>query len=367
MNPMPLAMTGCRDRRLAVWLVGLICLFGISLLVAAANSLPRDGTRVLADSAALPHGVDLRAAGQGTPSSRSLASRRSWSSGQPILTSQAEMGPGLVRSRRTFAILPGSQPSAWFQTTVLAQENAGPASETHDEPSPASNAELDEAAHDALSAMPWYDSRTDQVQPLPVQPPRDLRNRFSEWEGQPDTTWNWDWSRVPDFSSVLYVLGWLALLVVILLVAYFLVRAFIDSEFPGGRRATWVEQRLEGEADRIEALPIQLKRPQGDLLAEAQRHYAAGEWDEAMIYLYSYQLLQLDKNQWIRLTRGKTNRQYLRELSRNQGPAELMSQSVVAFEDVFFGRHPLDRQRFEACWNRLDEFHRAISKEPVNV
>jgi hypothetical protein len=29
---------------------------------------------------------------------------------------------------------------------------------------------------------------------------------------------------------------------------------------------------------------------------------------------------------------------------------------MVAFEDVFFGNHPLDRNRFESCWTRLDEF-----------
>jgi hypothetical protein len=33
---------------------------------------------------------------------------------------------------------------------------------------------------------------------------------------------------------------------------------------------------------------------------------------------------------------------------------------MVAFEDVFFGHHPLDRSRFEACWQEVDEFHRRL-------
>jgi hypothetical protein len=367
MNPMPYAMIGGRGTRLAVWLFGLLGVFGNSIFSAAADRMPRDPSRAGAGPVGLTRDVDARESGQDELFCRSLASHRSWSSDQRMLMSQAETGRMRVWSRRILEMVLGDQGLAGFQAKVQAEEDAKPASETVDEASLVSNAELDEAAHDALAAMPWYDSRTGQVQPLPVQPPRDLQNRFSEWEGRPDATWNWDWSRMPDFSSVLSVLGWLALLTVILLVAYFLVRALIDSEWLGGRSATWVEQNLEGELDRVEALPIQLKRPRGDLLAEAQRHYEAGEWAEAMIYLYSYQLLQLDKNQWIRLTRGKTNRQYWRELSRNQGPAELMSQSIVAFEDVFFGRHPLDRQRFEACWNRLDEFHSAVSREPANV
>jgi hypothetical protein len=33
---------------------------------------------------------------------------------------------------------------------------------------------------------------------------------------------------------------------------------------------------------------------------------------------------------------------------------------MVAFEDVFFGKHGLDRERFESCWRRVDEFRRGL-------
>ena len=29
-------------------------------------------------------------------------------------------------------------------------------------------------------------------------------------------------------------------------------------------------------------------------------------------------------------------------------------------EDVFFGHHPLEKDRFESCWSQLDEFHRIV-------
>ena len=34
----------------------------------------------------------------------------------------------------------------------------------------------------------------------------------------------------------------------------------------------------------------------------------------------------------------------------------LVEQTMVAFEDAFFGHHPLDQTRFESCWFRLGEF-----------
>jgi hypothetical protein len=114
------------------------------------------------------------------------------------------------------------------------------------------------------------------------------------------------------------------------------------------------------EADRIESLPFHIARPQTNLLAEARRHYLAGDYGEAMIYLFSYKLVQLDKSHFIRLARGKTNRQYLGELRRSLPLWRILYSAMVAFEDVFFGHHPLSRERFEACWNRLDEFHQLI-------
>jgi hypothetical protein len=130
-----------------------------------------------------------------------------------------------------------------------------------------------------------------------------------------------------------------------------------------GATASGEDLLLSGDVDRVDALPFQLKRPRGDLLAEAQRLYDEGRYAEAMIYLYSYQLVQLDKSQVIRLTRGKTNRQYLREVRRSSKLFELMQRSMVTFEDVFFGDHELDRSGFELCWTQLDEFHHQLDPQ----
>jgi hypothetical protein len=114
------------------------------------------------------------------------------------------------------------------------------------------------------------------------------------------------------------------------------------------------------EVDRLEQLPFAVKRPQSDLLAEARRHYEAGNFAEAIVYLFSYQLVELDKHHVIRLAKGKTNRQYLGESRKQPTIVPVLEDTMIAFEDVFFGHHQIDRARFEACWNRLTEFQRGV-------
>jgi hypothetical protein len=143
-----------------------------------------------------------------------------------------------------------------------------------------------------------------------------------------------------------------------------LIRAFLKREATGddSRKRTDVDA---GEPDRVDALPFQVRRPQGDLLEEARRHYASGNYDEAIIYFYSFLLVELDKGQLIRLARGKTNRQYLREIRRQPLLFELLETTMIAFEDVFFGRHSLGRDRFESCFHRLGEFESQIQEAAV--
>ena len=43
-------------------------------------------------------------------------------------------------------------------------------------------------------------------------------------------------------------------------------------------------------------------------------------------------------------------RQYLRELRLRPDLGRLLTTSMIAFEEVFFGGHSLDQERFEECW-----------------
>jgi hypothetical protein len=163
------------------------------------------------------------------------------------------------------------------------------------------------------------------------------------------------------FGAVLQVLGWLALAALITVIIILAARAFVSREVTE-TQARRVVQTLK-QADKVEHLPVQIQADEGDFLATARRHYEAGNYSQAIIYLFSYQLLQLDHHQIIRLAKGKTNRQYLRETKRRPELRGVLEATMIAFEDVFFGKHPLDRARFEACWNQLAVFQQQLQQQ----
>jgi hypothetical protein len=231
-----------------------------------------------------------------------------------------------------------------------------------------SDTEAVEAAREALDGnvtFPWYDSDSDGIQRLNVDPPDDVKNRGSKWERTvrakkaraPLPEWLW---------TMLEVLGWTLLVMALVAVGYFLVRAFLVAESGHASGEAVTEGTLgTGDIDRVESLPFQLKAPQTDLLSEARRHYEAGNYKDAIIYLYSYQLVELDKHQLIRLAKGKTNRQYLREVRRRGDLFGSLQASMLAFEDVFFGNYSLERGRFESCWSQLEVFHQGLEQVTV--
>lgn len=205
-----------------------------------------------------------------------------------------------------------------------------------------------EAGRGALSQWgryPWYDPKTDGLQPVEIVEP-----------------WNWDWlwkwfnfNPGPVSFDWFQWLFWCLIVLVLCLLIWLLIRAFLKStsnpEIPQEKQGESPEEQRR----RIEALPEPARR-RTRLLEEARRCYLAGDYNEAVIYLFSHQLVCLDKNFLIRLARGKTNRQYLRELGQRDRLKRMQADTTVAFEDVFFGGRSIGRERFEQCWNRLGEF-----------
>ncbi len=188
---------------------------------------------------------------------------------------------------------------------------------------------------------PWYDPSADDLRPLSVSPP-------------PPPSPSWSWSIDPWIRTAFQWLVWIVLAAALAVVAWLLYRAGRSVE-PVGPAAE-VRSETAEERRRIEALSLPVREKPADFLAEAARCYQAGNYREAIIYFFGHQLLELDRHQLIRMTKGKTNRQYLGEIGRLAGLQRLLEQTMVAFEDVFFGNHPLDRDRFEACWSQQDRF-----------
>jgi hypothetical protein len=106
----------------------------------------------------------------------------------------------------------------------------------------------------------------------------------------------------------------------------------------------------------IEQLPFDLETDDGDFQSVAQAAYQNGDFNKAIVYLYSHILVTLDQHHLIRLRKGKTNRQYLSEVGRRPGVSDYFQQVMLPFEAVFFGNHNMSAKEFERCWNGLSRF-----------
>jgi hypothetical protein len=193
---------------------------------------------------------------------------------------------------------------------------------------------------------PWYDDETDDIRRL------DLKEEIRT------PSWNLSW-----MGPLLKALGWFGLAILVVVVVLVAWRIF--NHWRSGREQPDAALSLDSDAervDRVEALPFQVGRQVSDLLSEARRQYERGNYNEAIVYLFSHQLVELDRQHLIHLARGKTNRQLVRELGPRRELRLLVDQTMVAFEDVFFGNHALSRARFESCWFELERFDRLVQE-----
>ena len=218
------------------------------------------------------------------------------------------------------------------------------------------------------ATYPWYDSETDELRDLHAS------SKAKDDTDTRKTGWQWELPAVKpvnvsppswQFPTLWTIVQYTAIAVLVALIVglvVLLIRYFLKMEeaSSGGSDLSFDEQAAE--IDRVEQLPFVVRRPTGDFLSEARALYEQGRFAEAIIYLYSYELVQLDRHQHIHLSKGKTNRQYLREIRSEPTLRGMLHRTMIAFEDVFFGHHDLDRSRFEECWQRLDEFHRQLEQ-----
>ena len=211
---------------------------------------------------------------------------------------------------------------------------------------------------------PWYDAAEDELRQIELAPPtpppeaRDWELNLPDWQ-PPQRNWNWNigfWEGIQWIVSGLLVILLVGALILLLRVMW------QRDRVPQLSTAESSQQGLARDAEQIENLPFPMEIPKTDLLSEVRRHYENGNYGEAMAYLFSYQLVHLDKHHLIRLAKGKTNRQYMKELHGGKRLRGMVRQTMLAFEEFFFGGHAIDRKRFELSWQDLDDFHKTVQE-----
>jgi hypothetical protein len=212
----------------------------------------------------------------------------------------------------------------------------------------------------------WFDSQSGTYRPPVLSKPIDDTIRKSGWLGKQKlpkparTGPNWNWANL-GLSGELF--GWIVfgvlgsvLLFGLIAIAYY----YFGDYMPTFRRKSSAKDAIKVDMTKVEDLPFEVPTTNDDPLSYAESLMRAGRYNEAVVYLYGYMLLALDHSRKIHLQKGKTNRMYLREIRSELQLQAIVSKTMLAFEDVFFGRYDIDRARFEMLWQQRDEFHRLI-------
>jgi hypothetical protein len=224
----------------------------------------------------------------------------------------------------------------------------------------------------AKKNYPWYDAETDQVQRIDFRKRPEARSKNREnIPLKPATTPaagpNWNWNFGSGWMDIFSILIWVMIGAIVAALVAVLIWAFLRME--SNREQDDDEAPGRSMSESIKQLPFDLETTTGDFRQLAQAAYANGDYRKAMIYLFSHVLVSLDQKGLVRLRKGKTNRQYLRELRPHRPLANYYQHVMVPFEATFFGDHELTRHEFENCWNELDGFQSGVenSSQVANV
>ena len=212
---------------------------------------------------------------------------------------------------------------------------------------------------DALQSSIWFDADQSNLKPVTLDTtPKDSANRDSRWLPTPKRVRNSTAPALPATGGLAISnwLGWLLLLLIAVLLIGLLAWIITKAETPelvqaSRRPAGQINLPSQQMAERIKQLPTELRRRDFDLRSEAERLMNSGDFDQAIVLLFGHQLLLLDHFGLLRLSRGKTNRKYVREtLSSDREIGDCLRATANAFERSYFGRHSIDPVEFQELW-----------------
>lgn len=228
----------------------------------------------------------------------------------------------------------------------------------------------------------WYDAEKDEIRfPSSQFESNDISDRhesiasrksnsfwrrwFGDWS---DSNGNTPWTGLTDFFEAL-LQAWRLLLILLLVLIvfttlYLLARIGVLPGFNKPKKSSTRGENIELQKAKISDLPFEMEQPVGGLRAQAERLRGQGDCSKAMLYLFSYLLVELDSKHCIRLERGKTNGGYLRDLRSRPWLQSYLQRAAGAFEWVYFGRHSLDATTFDALWDQLTTFESQITLVP---
>lgn len=212
---------------------------------------------------------------------------------------------------------------------------------------------------------PWYDAANDTTRGLALPPDQTVAP-------PPPRTTNTQVTYGSNTSSADFEYLWWFLLAVAVLIILWLIIRTMQQRDPEWQAAKAKPQpgTLTSVA-RLTDLPVELSPRVTNMQDEARRLAGIGNYSLAIVYLYSHMLVRLTEARRIQLSKGKTNRQYLRELRSDPELWKFFSRALVQFEQSYFGDHPPSPALFDALihdWQPWEmELSRASGFVPTEV
>jgi hypothetical protein len=224
------------------------------------------------------------------------------------------------------------------------------ADEVGSEPSSAAAAGIESVPETAAlretvdkAKYPWLSKETGKPVYLPLSPVEEIkRPRSKSQEHNADFGWLDGLAKFATWLIYALVAG--ALLAAI----FWAVRSFAQKSWK-------LKSRVDGEAAarerRISTLAPEAAERYDDLLAAAQDAFDRGDYRYALIFYFSYLLVEMDKRRFVLLEKGKTNLVYWRELTEFPELRSIYRSTMKEFERVYFGGASITREEFDAIWS----------------
>lgn len=123
------------------------------------------------------------------------------------------------------------------------------------------------------------------------------------------------------------------------------------------------EKKARAERERrLEAIAPEARERVDDLGTAAENALAAGDLRLALVYFFSWLIVEADKRGLLRARRGKTNREYWLELAVNPGVRTIYKATMDVFERVYFGGRTISREEFDDVWRLREPFVAAMER-----
>lgn len=232
----------------------------------------------------------------------------------------------------------------------------------------------------SLRSAPWFDTQNDSLRPIRVQPRSDdTQHRSSRWRpkakklkrptkaAQPTAGGGTGTGIFGTGLSIGNVFGWVLLVTLVLMIVAAIIYAVSRAEIKlghgsngGNTSAKRTDLPDEATLERMKHLPPELRRTDVNLRSECERLMNENRFDQAIILLLGHQLLLLDQNGLLRLSRGKTNGRYVRETrGHDSSCGQWLRATTDAFEQSYFGRHEIPAEVFGELWRQNEHLERA--------